>query len=71
VVPVLAILLPAAVRIPVTFLTVVLALAVTGTISARIGGAPRNRAVGRVVLGGALAMLVTFGIGQLVGAVGV
>jgi VIT1/CCC1 family predicted Fe2+/Mn2+ transporter len=50
---------------------VLLALAVTGTISARIGGAPRNRAVGRVVLGGAAAMLVTFVIGQLVGAVGI
>jgi VIT1/CCC1 family predicted Fe2+/Mn2+ transporter len=70
-VPVLAILLPAAVRIPVTFVGVLLALAVTGTISARIGGAPRNRALARVVLGGALAMLVTFGIGQLVGAVGI
>jgi VIT1/CCC1 family predicted Fe2+/Mn2+ transporter len=69
--PVLAILLPAGVRIPVTFVVVLLALAMTGTISARIGGAPRNRAVARVVLGGALAMLVTFGIGQLVGAVGI
>ncbi|MDT4938109.1 MAG: vacuolar iron transporter family protein [Pseudonocardiales bacterium] len=69
--PVLAILLPANVRIPVTVVVVLVALAVTGTISARIGGAPRNRAVGRVVLGGALAMLVTFGIGQLVGAAGV
>jgi VIT1/CCC1 family predicted Fe2+/Mn2+ transporter len=69
--PVLAILLPAGVRIPVTFVVVLLALALTGTISARIGGAPRNRAVVRVVVGGALAMLVTFGIGQLVGAVAI
>jgi len=68
--PVLAILLPASVRIPITFAVVLIALAVTGTISALIGGAPRNRAVGRVVVGGALAMLITFGIGQLVGAVG-
>ncbi|MEO7125017.1 MAG: VIT family protein [Nakamurella sp.] len=69
--PVLAILLPAAIRIPVTFVVVLIALALTGTISARIGGAPRNRAVARVVLGGALAMLITFGIGQLVGAVSI
>ncbi|MEY2437191.1 MAG: vacuolar iron transporter family protein [Acidimicrobiaceae bacterium] len=69
--PVLAILLPASVRIPVTFIVVLLALAVTGTISARIGGAPRSRAVIRVVVGGALAMAVTFGIGQVVGAVGI
>jgi VIT1/CCC1 family predicted Fe2+/Mn2+ transporter len=69
--PVLAILLPAGVRIPMTFVVVLLALAVTGTISARIGGAPTNRAVARVVVGGALAMTVTFGIGQLVGAIGI
>ncbi len=67
--PLLAILLPAGLRIPVTFVVVLLALAATGTLSARIGGAPAHRAVGRVVLGGALAMLVTFGIGQLFGAV--
>lgn len=67
--PVLAILLPpVALRIPITFAVVLFALALTGNLSARIGGAPRNRAVARVVLGGAIAMLVTFGIGQLVGA---
>jgi VIT1/CCC1 family predicted Fe2+/Mn2+ transporter len=69
--PVLAMLVPASVRIPVTFIVVLLALAVTGTVSAHIGGAPPTRAVGRVVLGGALAMAVTFGIGQLLGAVGI
>jgi VIT1/CCC1 family predicted Fe2+/Mn2+ transporter len=68
--PVLAILLPAAIRIPVTFVVVLLALAATGTVSAQLGGAPRNRAITRVVVGGALAMIVTFGIGQLFGAVG-
>jgi VIT1/CCC1 family predicted Fe2+/Mn2+ transporter len=68
--PVLAILLPASVRILVTFVVVLLTLAGTGTISARIGGAPAKRAVARVVIGGALAMMVTFGIGQLVGTVG-
>jgi VIT1/CCC1 family predicted Fe2+/Mn2+ transporter len=71
VLPVLAMLLPASVRIPATFIVVLLALALTGTVSAHIGGAPRRRAVGRVVLGGALAMTVTFGIGQLVDAVGI
>jgi VIT1/CCC1 family predicted Fe2+/Mn2+ transporter len=68
--PILAILLPAGIRIPVTFVVVLLALAGTGTMSARIGDAPQRRAVARVVIGGALAMLVTFGIGQLVGTVG-
>jgi vacuolar iron transporter family protein len=66
--PVLAIVIsPEAVRIPITFVAVVLALALTGTISARLGGAKRTRAVLRIVVGGAIAMVVTYGIGQLVG----
>ena len=52
----------------VTFVVVVLALAVTGYISAKLGSAGIGRAVLRLVIGGALAMAVTFGIGQLVGA---
>ncbi|MCU1432776.1 MAG: hypothetical protein JWP95_1881 [Actinotalea sp.] len=67
--PLLAVVLaPAPVRIPVTFVGVVVALAVTGTVSARLGGAHRLRAVVRLILGGALAMGITFGIGALLGA---
>ena len=67
--PLIAILLPPpAARVPVTFVVVLLALAVTGVVSARLGGAGVGRAVGRLVVGGALAMAVTFGVGQLVGA---
>ena len=70
--PVLAVLLPpVSFRIPVTFVVVLLALAVTGVVSARIGGADPRRAATRIVAGGALAMAVTFGIGQLLGATGV
>jgi VIT1/CCC1 family predicted Fe2+/Mn2+ transporter len=58
---------PAGVRVPVTFAVVLLALAITGAMSARLGSAPMGRAVGRLVLGGALAMAVTYGVGQLVG----
>jgi VIT1/CCC1 family predicted Fe2+/Mn2+ transporter len=66
--PVLAVLLPSVRwRVPLTFAVVLLALALTGAVSARIGGAPRRRAVLRVVVGGALAMAVTFSIGQLAG----
>ncbi len=66
--PLLAILLPApSARIPVTFAGVLVALALTGTLSARLGGAQVRRAVARIVGGGALAMLVTFAIGQFVG----
>jgi VIT1/CCC1 family predicted Fe2+/Mn2+ transporter len=72
VLPLLAILLPpASARIPITFVAVLLALALTGTISARLGGAGQARAIVRIVVGGALAMLVTYGIGQLLGATGI
>ena len=68
--PMLAILLPPpAARIPVTFVGVLIALAVTGWISARLGGADPKRATQRVVIGGALAMAITYGIGRLVGGV--
>jgi VIT1/CCC1 family predicted Fe2+/Mn2+ transporter len=56
-------------RIGVTFAAVVLALAVTGSVSAGLGGAARWPAVRRNVIGGVLAMLVTYGIGSLVGQV--
>jgi vacuolar iron transporter family protein len=58
---------PAGIRVPVTFLVVVAALAATGYLSARLGGARPGRAVLRLVLGGALAMAVTFAVGALIG----
>jgi VIT1/CCC1 family predicted Fe2+/Mn2+ transporter len=68
IIPLLAILVPAVgMRVPVTFIAVLMALALTGTVSAVLGGARKSRAVLRVVLGGAVAMLVTYGVGQLVG----
>lgn len=66
--PLIAIVVPApSWRIPITFAAVLAALALTGTISARIGQAPMLPAVARVVAGGATAMIVTFLIGGLVG----
>jgi VIT1/CCC1 family predicted Fe2+/Mn2+ transporter len=66
--PLLAILLPpASGRIPLTAVSVVIALALTGWVSARLGGAPLRPAIVRNVGGGALAMAVTYGIGSLVG----
>ncbi len=68
VLPLLAILLVAVtVRIPVTAGSVIVALAFTGWWSARLGGAPTRPAVVRNVLGGSVAMLVTYGIGSIVG----
>jgi VIT1/CCC1 family predicted Fe2+/Mn2+ transporter len=67
VLPMLTILLPAAFRIPVTFVAVLVALAVTGYVAAWIGGSSRGRAMVRVVVGGALALAATFIVGSLLG----
>lgn len=67
-IPLLAITIPPQdMRLAVAFCAVLIALCATGYISAYIGGAPRFRAVFRVVLGGILAMMITYGIGALVG----
>jgi VIT1/CCC1 family predicted Fe2+/Mn2+ transporter len=64
--PFAAILTPAAIRIPLTFVVVLLALVLTGWGSARLGQAPTRRATIRTVLGGVIAMAVTYVIGSLV-----
>lgn len=70
--PLLAILLlPAAVRIPMTFVAVLVALVITGTISAQVGGSSRGRATARLVVGGALAMSFTYAVGTLLGTTGI
>lgn len=67
--PLIAILVaPVAVRIPVTVASVLLALLVTGVVSASLGGAPKHRAALRNFVGGGLALAVTYLIGHLVGA---
>lgn len=66
--PLLAITLsPPGIRVYLTFAVVIVALIGTGLVSARVGGAPRGRAVVRNVIVGVLTMLVTFGIGSIVG----
>ncbi len=62
---------PSAVRIPVTFLGVLVALIVTGVLSATAGGSRKTVATLRVVGGGMLAMAVTFGVGKLFGIAGI
>lgn len=69
--PLLAILLPPEpARVPVTFAAVLIALALTGATSARIGGSPWLRPTVRVVVGGAVALAATFLIGTLLGTTG-
>ena len=66
--PLLAILLPpAALRVPVTFAAVLVVLALTGGLSARLGGSNVRRAVLGVAVGGALGLAFTYGVGRLFG----
>ena len=66
--PMLAILLPpAGLRVPLTFATVLVALALTGAVSARLGGSDVRRAVVRLVIGGAIGLAFTYAIGRLFG----
>ncbi|MFB8146995.1 VIT family protein [Microbacterium sp. NPDC056003] len=69
--PFLTILLPESIRIPVTFIVVLMALGATGALGARIGGSPVTRATIRVVVGGAIALAATFAIGALLNTTGI
>jgi vacuolar iron transporter family protein len=72
IIPLIAIIIPpASMRIPVTFMSVVVALAITGIISAKAGGANAVKAAIRVISGGALAMIVTYYIGKLFSVSGI
>ena len=68
VLPLLAILLPpATARVAVTFAAVLIALGLAGALSARLGGSDIRRAVLRLVIGGALGLAFTYGVGHLFG----
>lgn len=67
-IPFLATLLaPDNLRIPITAVAVVIALVLTGVLSARAGEARARRAVMRVIIGGLLAMGITYAIGAIFG----
>jgi VIT1/CCC1 family predicted Fe2+/Mn2+ transporter len=69
-IPLCAVLVVGArVRILGTVIAVLVTLAVTGYASAKVSRASRLPVILRVVIGGALAMLVTFGIGNLFGRI--
>jgi VIT1/CCC1 family predicted Fe2+/Mn2+ transporter len=70
VLPLIAITVPPpALRVPITVVAVLLALGVTGIVSGRLGKAPLARPFWRNVIGGSVAMAVTYGIGSLFGHV--
>ena len=71
-IPLLAITIPPAnIRVPVAFAAVLLALFLTGLFSAHISRSSKSRAAIRVVVGGTLAMGITYGVGMLFGVAGI
>jgi len=72
IIPILAVIFsPASTRILFTFIAVFIALTVTGFLSAQTTGASKKRAMIRVLLGGIIAMIITFGIGRIFGINGI
>lgn len=72
VIPLIAIILPPEnVRIPVAFTAILVALIIAGFLSGKVSGANITRATIRIVIGGALAMAVTYEVGKLFGVAGI
>ncbi len=72
IIPILAIVIaPTQYDIMATFASVIVALVITGALSANAGGSRKRVAIIRVVIGGVIAMAVTFGIGKLFGVTSV
>ena len=70
--PMVAIVLgPESIRIPLTFAASLLALGITGGVGAYLGQSPILRPVFRVMGGGALALVISWGIGTALGVFGI
>jgi len=70
--PMVAIVLgPESIRIPLTFAASLLALGITGGVGAYLGQSPILRPVFRVMGGGALALVISWGIGTALGVSGI
>jgi VIT1/CCC1 family predicted Fe2+/Mn2+ transporter len=64
----MAIAVPAGVRILLTVVLTLVLLGVLGSVGARLGGASPGRAVARLVIGGGLALGLSIAIGAITGA---
>jgi len=62
---------PESIRIPLTFAASLLALGITGGVGAYLGQSPILRPVFRVMGGGALALVISWGIGTALGVSGI
>lgn len=71
-IPLFVVILPVdSLIVPVTFISVIVALSITGILSAKISGANIFKSTLRVVVGGAIAMIVTYTIGNIFKIAGV
>jgi VIT1/CCC1 family predicted Fe2+/Mn2+ transporter len=71
IIPLLSIILPPeAWRIPATFVAAIVAMAITGALSAWVSQSRYLKVMTRIVLWGALAMVITYGIGKAFGVAG-
>ena len=69
VLPILVVFLTtAATRTGVTIAVTLLGLVGLGSLGARLGGAPKRRAALRVLIGGALALVISLAIGRITGS---
>jgi VIT1/CCC1 family predicted Fe2+/Mn2+ transporter len=62
---------PTSLRLAFTFFGVLTALMITGVLSAYAGGANKTKATIRVVIGGMLAMAITFSVGKIFRVAGI
>jgi vacuolar iron transporter family protein len=68
-VPLLCVVVAArGVRVPACIAVTLVSLGVLGAVGAGLGNAPRSKGARRVLIGGAVAMAVSFVLGRLVGA---
>jgi VIT1/CCC1 family predicted Fe2+/Mn2+ transporter len=58
----------ASLRVPLTMAVTLAGLVALGAAGAKLGGAPQRRAALRVLVGGALALVISLGIGRLTGS---
>ncbi len=71
-IPIIAILVsPESLYVPMTFISVFIVLILIGVLSAYAGKSNVLKATTRVVIGGILSMVVTFGVGKLFGISGI
>ena len=61
-------IVPAGMRVPLTMAVTLVGLVALGSVGAKLGGAPQRRAALRVLVGGALALFISLGIGRLTGS---